>query len=85
MAVTPLSFVSAKAFLHRRKTLKDVHESKSQIVCFSKKMNVFDMSIKYFLKERMYYNEKVLKKTNKGKKIIKFLFMQIKKKPKKIY
>ena len=78
-----ISNTKKNIILYKIRTLKDVYESKSQIVCFSKKMNIFDMSIKYFLKERMYYNEKVLKKTNKGKKIIKFLFMQIKKNPKK--
>ena len=41
------------------------------------------MSIKSFLKEKMYYSSDVLAKTNKGKKIIKYLFMKIKKNPKK--
>ena len=41
------------------------------------------MSIKSFLKERMYFSENVLKKTNDGKKIIKVLFLKIKKNPSK--
>ena len=44
-------------------------------------MKLFDHSIKSFLKERMYFSKNVLKKTNNGKKIIKFLFAKIKKKP----
>jgi len=46
-------------------------------------MNLFDLSIKSFLKENMYFSKKVLKKTNMGKKIIKFLFLKIKKNPTK--
>jgi dGTPase len=46
-------------------------------------MNLFDISIKSFLKERMYFSKNVLKKTNMGKKIIKFLFVNIKKNPSK--
>ena len=64
-------------------TLKDVYEHKNLIVAFSKKMNLFDMSIKAFLKERMYFSEKVLNKTNKGKKVIKFLYLKITKNPSK--
>ena len=72
-----------KIKLYRLKTIQDVYNSKNEIVCFSKKMKSFDLSIKFFLKERMYYNADVLKKTNKGKKIIKVLFQKIKKKPSK--
>jgi len=46
-------------------------------------MQLFDQSIKLFLKEKMYLSKNVLKKTNKGKKIIKFLFLKIKKNPSK--
>ncbi len=46
-------------------------------------MSLFDFSIKEFLREKMYYSKNVLKKTNQGKKIIKYLFMKIKKNPKK--
>ena len=65
------------------KKLKDVYNHDNLIVNFSKEMNLFDMSIKYFLKEKMYFNKNVLKKTNMGKKIIKFLFLKIKKNPSK--
>ena len=46
-------------------------------------MNNFDISIKNFLKENMYLSKNVLKKTNNGKKTIKYLFSFIKKNPKK--
>ena len=36
----------------------------------------FDYKIKSFLKENMYFNKKVLKKTKKGEKIIKFTFLK---------
>ena len=43
----------------------------------------FDQSLKEFLKYNMYFNKDVLKKTNKGKKIISKLFFLIKKNPQK--
>ena len=46
-------------------------------------MKLFDITIKGFLKEKMYYSKEVLKKTNEGKKIIKELFIKINKKPDK--
>ena len=63
------------------RTINDVYKSKYPIVCFSKKMNFFDTSIKKFLKEKMYYHKSVIVKTNFGKKIIKKLFIKIKKNP----
>jgi dGTPase len=65
------------------KTIQDVYNNSNLIVTFSKEMNLFDKSIKSFLKERMYFSVNVLKKTNMGKKIIKFLFLKIKKNPSK--
>ena len=62
-------------------SIKDIYNSKNLLVSFSKKMKLFDTSIKFFLKERMYLSQSVLKKTNNGKKIIKFLFFKIKKNP----
>ena len=64
-------------------SLKDIYNHNDLIVTFSKEMNLFDMSIKSFLKEKMYLSKNVLKKTNMGKKIIKFLFFKIKKNPSK--
>ena len=65
------------------KNINDVYKNKNLIVCFSPSMNLFDLSVKSFLKNRMYYNKNVLKKTNKGKMIIKKLFLIIKKRPSK--
>jgi dGTPase len=64
-------------------SIVDVYNTKSLLICFSKKMNIFDLSIKNFLKQNMYYSKSVLKKTNHGKKIIKFLFKKIMQNPKK--
>ena len=58
--------------------LADVYNSENLIVIFSHKMRKFDMQIKEFLREKMYYSKQVLKKTKEGKKIINFLFKQIK-------
>ena len=65
------------------KNINDVYKSKYPIVYFSKKMNLFDSSIKRFLKEKMYYHKSVVQKTSYGKKVIKGLFLKIKKNPKK--
>ena len=65
------------------KSIKDIYNSKNLLVSFSKEMNSFDLVIKSFLKEKMYLSKNVLKKTNIGKKIIKFLFLKIKKNPSK--
>ena len=65
------------------KNINDVYKSKSPIVCFSKKMNLFDIKIKKFLKKKMYFHRSVIHKTNFGKKIIKHLFFKIKKNPNK--
>ena len=65
------------------KNIKDVYNAKIQLVNFSEKMLIFDKEIKFFLRENMYFNKKVLAKTKKGEKIIKSLFLRIKKKPSK--
>jgi len=63
------------------KSIKDIYNSKILLATFSKEMQLFDESIKLFLKKRMYFSKNVLKKTNNGKKIIKFLFLKIKENP----
>ena len=68
---------------HKINSVKDIYNSESPLVCFSKKMQLFDISIKSFLRERMYFSKNVLKKTNNGKKIIEVLFFKIKKNPSK--
>jgi len=65
------------------KSLNDIYKSKNLLVNFSKEMYLFDKSIKFFLKKKMYLSKNVLKKTNMGKKIIKHLFIKIKKNPSK--
>ena len=63
--------------------INDVYKSKYPIVVFSKRMNLFDINIKKFLKEKMYYHRSVIQKTKFGKKVIKSLFQEIKKNPRK--
>ena len=65
------------------KNIRDVYNHESLLASFSKEMSHFDITIKSFLKEKMYFSKDVLKKTNMGKKIIKFLFFKIKKNPSK--
>ena len=69
--------------INKIKNLKGVYSSEKKIVCFSYKMKRFDLEIKKFLKEKMYFHKNVKKKTNYGKKIIKKLFFIIIKNPKK--
>ena len=73
-----------KNIKHRKiKSISDVLKCDEKIVYFSDTMNLFDLNIKSFLKEKMYFSKDVYKNTNNGKKIIKFLFDKIRKKPKK--
>ena len=65
------------------KTIKDVYKSKYPIVCFSNEMSQFDTCIKNFLKINMYFHKSVKHKTDFRKKIIKTLFLMIKKNPDK--
>ena len=65
------------------RNIQDVYKCKYPIVCFSKKMSLFDINIKKFLKNNMYFHKSVITKTNLGKKIIKYLFFKIKKNPNK--
>ena len=65
------------------KNLNDVYKSKYPIVTFSNEMKKFDQRIKSFLRKKMYYHENVKSNTNKGKKIIRKLFLSLRKNPKK--
>ena len=67
---------------YKIKNLRDVYKVKQQIVTFSNKFKVFDIKIKNFLKKKMYFHKDVKLKTNYGRKIIKNLFVNIKKNPK---
>ena len=63
--------------------LNKVYRVHYPIVNFSKQMSKFDKKIKHFLRQKMYYNKKVKKNTNQGKKIIKKLFSAIQRNPSK--
>ncbi len=65
------------------KNINDIFKSEKGIVNFSPQMSKFDLAIKDFLKEKMYNNKNVIKKTNHGKKVLKTLFFHIKNNPKK--
>ncbi len=65
------------------KSVNDIYRSKDNYVNFSDDLVNFDFHIREFLKDKMYNNKIVLKKTIQGKKIIKFLFLKIKKNPSK--
>ena len=63
------------------KKIKDIYKADIKLVSFSEEMTNFDEGIKSFLKKNMYYNKKVLKRTEEGEKIIKMLFSRINKHP----
>ena len=65
------------------KTLKNVYLCNQAIVCFSNKFLEIEKEIRYFLRTKMYNNKSVLIKNNEGKKIIRNLFLNITKNPKK--
>jgi len=82
--VKDIIFNTEKNIKHRKiKSISDVLKCDEKFVYFSDTMNLFDLNIKSFLKEKMYFSKDVYNNTNKGKKIIKFLFDKIRKKPKK--
>ncbi len=60
------------------KSLKDINKTTFLMVDFSDDIKNSDNEIRYFLKTKMYNNNKVLKKNNKGKSIVKRLFEKIK-------
>tara|TARA_Y100000590_G_C15655230_1_gene990354 strand:+ start:83 stop:1228 length:1146 start_codon:yes stop_codon:yes gene_type:complete len=64
-------------------TINDIYKLDHFVVDFSDKMKKLDTQVKNFLKVKMYNNKKVIKNTNKGKKIIRDLFTHLLKKPKK--
>ena len=64
-------------------SINDIYNLERPIVCFSKNYINIEKEIRFFLRSKMYNNKKVINKNNKGKKIIKDLFENIKKKPSK--
>jgi len=65
------------------KSLKDINKTTFLMVNFSEDIKESDNEIRYFLKNKMYNNKKVLEKNNKGKSIVKKLFEKIRINPKK--
>ena len=65
------------------RNLKDVEKNDDKIINFSDNYIEIDNEIKKFLRIKMYNNKKVLAKNIEGQKIIKYLFTNICKKPKK--
>ena len=69
--------------INKIKNYKDISKSNSTIVDFSKKVKDSENEIRFFLKTKMYNNKSVLKKNDNGKLIIKKLFNEIQKNPKR--
>ena len=69
--------------IFKPKNINDIYKSNDRYVNFSDDLMNFDYNIREFLKDKMYNNKDVLKKTLKGKKIIIFLFSKIRKNPNK--
>ena len=69
--------------IYKIKNLNDIYKTKKKLVSFSKPMQKFDIMIKSFLKEKMYFHKKVNSKTNHGRKVIFKLFSRIRKNPRK--
>ena len=65
------------------KSIDDICKQESRIVDFSPKMKKIENQIKSFLKINMYNHKKVIKNTNKGKKVIKDLYLYLSKHYKK--
>ena len=68
---------------YKIKSLNNIYICNKPIVCFSSKMQEVDRQIKFFLNHNMYNNKYVLQKANEGKGIIKNLFNNLNKNPKK--
>ena len=58
-------------------SIDDIYNHNSLIVDFSNKMKIIDKQIKNFLKFKMYKHKKVISNSQKGKKIIKVLFLYL--------
>ncbi len=65
------------------RTINDIHSHDRPIVEFSSLMKKVDKQIKDFLMHKMYNHKMVIVNTNKRKKIIKYLFDYLIKKPNK--
>ena len=63
--------------LNKINKLNDVYKSENKLVCFSSNYENIINEIRDFLSLKMYKNNKVLKKNNEGRRIIKKLFKVI--------
>ena len=63
--------------------LNDVYRCENNLICFSTSYESIIDEIRDFLSLKMYKNNRVLKKNNKGKKIIEKLFKVISNNPRK--
>ena len=70
---------------YKIKSIQNVYNSSETLVSFSNKFKEIEKEIKFFLRLKMYNNKNVLLKNNKGKKIIKYLFNEISKKPNRFF
>ncbi len=69
--------------LNKINKLNDIYKSKNKLVCFSSDYERIINELRDFLKSKMYKNNKVLKKNDEGKRIIKKLFKAISDNPRK--
>ena len=69
--------------LNKINSLNDIYKLNKPVVSFSNKFLKIEKEIRFFLRTKMYNNKKVLTKNNKGKKIIKNLFLLISRDPNK--
>ncbi len=69
--------------LNKIKSIKDVYNSKVNLISFSNNFLNIENDTKNFLRLKMYNNKKVIIKNSRGKKIIRKLFKLISKNPKK--
>jgi dGTPase len=65
------------------KSFRDINKTSFLMVNFSNKIKSSENEIRYFLRTKMYNNKNVLAKNNEGRSIVKKLFNNIKKNPKK--
>ena len=67
--------------LNKIKSIKDVYNSKVNLISFSNNFLNIENDTKNFLRFKMYNNKKILIKNNKGKKVLNYLFKKISKNP----
>ena len=61
--------------------INDIYNCPDQIVDFSNDYKQIIQEIRFFLREKMYKNKKVILKNNQGKKVIKRIYYHINRRP----